>query len=192
MWIPGLGPLSKAQVASLKLDAKQQALFDKARDASQQAMEARRQAGPAPHELLQAQLNAGKLDPYALAAEGDKRRAQFESQETALRTQWLAVWDSLNDAQRAQVTQIVKERVAKMKEHHGKRGEHRSGRRGKPPAPLPPPSNPIPRNDQPGRWPGFFMARHSGAHSRKFHQYNAAAASPIRCRTAWVRGPGRI
>ncbi|AMD47629.1 periplasmic heavy metal sensor [Bordetella holmesii] len=130
MWIPGLGPLSKAQVASLKLDAKQQALFDKARDASQQAMEARRQAGPAPHELLQAQLNAGKLDPYALAAEGDKRRAQFESQETALRTQWLAVWDSLNDAQRAQVTQIVKERVAKMKEHHGKRGEHRSGRPG--------------------------------------------------------------
>ncbi|WP_244193842.1 periplasmic heavy metal sensor [Bordetella genomosp. 12] len=132
MWIPGLGPLSKAQVESLKLDAKQQALFDKARDASRQAMEARRQSGPAPHELLEAQLNAGKLDPHALAAEGDKRRAQFEGQEAALRTQWLAVWDSLNDAQRTQVTQIVKERVAKMKEHHGKRGEHRPGRPAQP------------------------------------------------------------
>ncbi len=132
LWVPGLGPLSKAQVEALKLDAKQQALFDQARDASRQAMQARRDAGRGQHELLDAQLKAGKLDPRALAAEGDKRRQQFEGQQTQLRDQWLAVWDSLNDGQRAQVTQIVKERVAKMQERHAKRGEHRPGRAAQP------------------------------------------------------------
>lgn len=102
LWVPGLGPLSKAQVEALKLDAKQQALFDQARDASRQAMQARRDAGRGQHELLDAQLKAGKLDPRALAAEGDKRRQQFEGQQTQLRDRWLAVWDSLNDGQRAQ------------------------------------------------------------------------------------------
>lgn len=138
LWIPGIGPLAKPQVDALKLDANQQALFDKARDASRDAMKARFEAGRTQHELLDAQLKAGKLDPRALAAEGDKRREQFQSQEGQLRDQWLAVWDSLNDGQRAQVTQFVKDREAQMKARHKeKRGEHRGGR---PDAPPPPPA----------------------------------------------------
>lgn len=52
LWVPGLGPLSKAQVEALKLDAKQQALFDQARDASRQAMQARRDAAAASMSCL--------------------------------------------------------------------------------------------------------------------------------------------
>ncbi|AZY49309.1 Spy/CpxP family protein refolding chaperone [Bordetella avium] len=116
IWIPGIGPLSKVQVDGLKLDAKQQALFDKAHAASQAAMQHHREAGRARQELLDAQIKAGKLDPRALEADADKRHAQFEAQRVQVRDQWLAVWDSLNDGQRAQVTQLVKERQDRQHE----------------------------------------------------------------------------
>ncbi|AVJ27929.1 hypothetical protein [Achromobacter spanius] len=146
--IPGLGPVSKAQVAELKLDAKQEALFKTAQEGQRGLHEAMRADGGKRHDLLKSQLDSGKLDPRALIEQSEKRRDAFGPQAKQVRDQWLAVWDSLNDTQRGQVTKIVKEREARMAERHAKmearHGE--KGRAGKPGAPaagdVPPPAPP--------------------------------------------------
>ncbi|WP_313700678.1 hypothetical protein [Achromobacter sp.] len=146
--IPGLGPVSKAQVAKLKLDAKQEALFKTAQEGQRSLHEAMRADGGKRHDLLKSQLDSGKLDPRALIEQSEKRRDAFGPQAKQVRDQWLAVWDSLNDTQRGQVTKIVKEREARMAERHAKmearHGE--KGRPGKPGAPaagdVPPPAPP--------------------------------------------------
>ncbi len=129
MWVPGLGPLTQAQVDTLNLDAKQKALFDTAREASRQSMQSRHEARPQHRALLQSQLAAGKLDPHALIAEGDKHREAMQLEHKALRQQWLAVWDSLNDTQRAAVSQMAKERMDSKQARHGDggSGHHRRG-----------------------------------------------------------------
>jgi hypothetical protein len=138
--------VSKAQVDQLKLDDKQQALLKTAQDGQRGLRDAMRASGGQRHDLLKAQLDAGKLDPHALADQTDKSREQFGSQAKQVRDQWLAVWDSLNDAQRAQVTQLVKERQAKMQERHAKmEGRHGKGP-GNPPGAVPPPPAPPAAN----------------------------------------------
>ena len=142
LFIPGIGPVSKAQVAELKLDAKQEALFKTAQDGQRSLHEAMRANGGKRHDLLKAQLDSGKLDPRALVEQSEKSRDQFGAQAKQVRDQWLAVWDSLNDTQRGQVTKIVKERQAKMAERHAKmEGRHGKGRDGMPP---PPPAGDVP------------------------------------------------
>src|SRR5690606_32756625 len=59
MVIPGLGPVSKAQLESLKLDANQQTLIKQARDAQRELFKARREAGASRHALLDKQLADG-------------------------------------------------------------------------------------------------------------------------------------
>ena len=139
LMIPGLGPVTKAQVAELKLDEKQQALFKTAQDSQRSLHEARREAGGKRHDLLKAQLDSGKLDPRALVEASDKSRDAFGAQAKQVRDQWLAVWDSLNDTQRGQVTAMVKERQARMQERHAKM-EARHGK-GKAPAETAPAAN---------------------------------------------------
>lgn len=143
--IPGLGPVSKSQIAELKLDAKQETLFKTAQDGQRSLHEAMRASGGKRHDLLKAQLDSGKLDPRALMEQSEKSRDQFGPQAKQVRDQWLAVWDSLNETQRGQVTKIVKDREAKMAERHAKmEGRHGKGRGGMPPPPpaagdVPPP-----------------------------------------------------
>ncbi|MGH8817238.1 MAG: hypothetical protein ACREX5_11660, partial [Achromobacter pestifer] len=59
-----------------------------------------------------------------------------------VRDQWLAVWDSMNDTQRGQVTKLVKDREAKMQERHAKM-EGRHGGKGRGAMP-PPPAGDVP------------------------------------------------
>lgn len=145
LWIPGLGPVSKAQLDQLKLDDKQQALVKTAQDGQRSLHEAMRASGGQRHDLLKAQLDSGKLDPRALIEQSDKSRDQFGTQAKQVRDQWLAVWDSLNDAQRTQVTQMLKERQAKMQERHARmEGRHGKGPGNAPGAvPPPPPAAPA-------------------------------------------------
>lgn len=148
LFIPGLGPVSKAKLAELKLDAKQEALFKTAQDGQRSLHEAMRASGGKRHDLLKAQLDSGKLDPRALMEQSEKSRDQFGPQAKQVRDQWLAVWDSLNETQRGQVTKIVKEREARMAERHANmEGRHGKGRGGMPPPPpaageVPPPPAP--------------------------------------------------
>lgn len=59
VWLPGVGPLSKAQIESLKLDAKQQGLVDQARQAQRDVHKSRRDAGATGRDALKAQLDSG-------------------------------------------------------------------------------------------------------------------------------------
>lgn len=137
--IPGVGPLTKKQIEALKLDAKQQAAFDAARDAQRELRKSMRSTGGQRHELLKAQLASGKLDPHALAARQDESKGQFREQAVQVRGKWLAAWDTLNDAQRQQVTELVKARQAKMQERRAKLKEGQDGKTA--PAPAQAPAN---------------------------------------------------
>jgi len=141
VWVPGVGPLSKKQVESLKLDAKQQAAFDEARQAQGTLRQSMRDAGTKRHELLASQLASGKLDPHALATGEDQGRDQFRQQAEQVRGKWLAAWDTLNDGQRQQVTEWVKARQAKMQERHARMQERHAGKPGGAPQPAAAPAN---------------------------------------------------
>lgn len=85
-----------------------------------------RDSGTKRHDLLKEQLKTGKLDPHVLVEQSNKERAQFRERMDKVQDQWLAVWDNLNDEQRKQVTQIIKERHDKAQSHHDKRQARRS------------------------------------------------------------------
>jgi len=143
--VPGVGPLTKEQVASLKLDAKQQAAFDAAKQAQGDLFKSMRENRGKRHALLQTQLDSGKLDPHALTADRDAQREQFREQSEQVRGKWLAAWDSLNSTQHQQVTDWVKARQAKMqahraekKERFAKRAEQRAEKLGAEQAPAAP------------------------------------------------------
>ena len=108
VYFPGLGPVSKKQLEQLKLDDKQQALVKTAQDSQRGLRDAMRAAGAKRHDLLKAQLDSGKLDPRALISQSEQNRGQFDTQMKQARDQWLAVWDSLNDAQRSQVASMLR------------------------------------------------------------------------------------
>ena len=98
-----------------------------------------RAAGAKRHDLLKAQLDSGKLDPRALISQSEQNRGQFDTQMKQARDQWLAVWDSLNDAQRSQVASMLKERQARMEQRHA-RMQERHGKGAPAPTAAPAPA----------------------------------------------------
>jgi protein CpxP len=140
LWLPGVGPIGKNEVAKLKLDANQQALFDAARQSQQDLRKSMREGAMNRHKTLDAQLQAGKLDPHALADAQAQTRQQRQGQVDQVRLKWLALWDGLNDGQRQQVTQFVKERQARW-EAHRKESHSGTGHRPAPAAPAAPSSS---------------------------------------------------
>lgn len=114
LFIPGLGPIGKQQVDALKLDAPQTAKLTTARDAQRSLMERMHTARQAHEKALNDQIAAGKLDPHALVDSSESEHGRFKAEADKVRADWLAVWDSLNDGQRKQVTGFVKERQARM------------------------------------------------------------------------------
>lgn len=126
--VPGVGPLSKQQVESLQLDAKQQAAFDAAKQSQGELVKSMRESRGQRHALLEAQIQSGKLDPHALVAKQDERHAQFRTQSRQVRDKWLAAWDSLNADQQQQVTGWVKERQEKMQALKAKKQAHHAKR----------------------------------------------------------------
>ncbi|WP_427183335.1 hypothetical protein ACL598_14240 [Bordetella bronchialis] len=125
VWVPGVGPIGKKEVTALKLDDKQQSLFTAAKQAQEDFHKSMRERMMSRHQLLDEQLKAGKLDPHALLDAQGQAKQQMQGQADQVRQKWLALWDSLNDGQRQQVTQFVKDRQARMQERRQERMEHR-------------------------------------------------------------------
>lgn len=121
LFIPGLGPLPKAQVDALKLTADQQKLVDDLRNDQKAAHEKMRGQRDARQQALETQLSANKLDPRALVKATEDDRDARRDAAKAFEKKGLAVWDSLNDTQRGQVTTFVKERHEKMADRRAKR-----------------------------------------------------------------------
>lgn len=124
MMIPGLGPISRHQVQELKLTADQQAKLKQAQDAQRSLFEARRDAMTKQRVLADQELSSGKIDPRALVSAWEANRQPLQAQEGQMRDKWLAVWDSLTDAQRTQVAGFVKAREAKMQAMRDRHHEH--------------------------------------------------------------------
>lgn len=128
LWLPGVGPIGKDDVAKLKLDASQQALFKTAQDSQRDFRKSMFESAKTRHSALDAQLKAGKLDPHALADAEDQARQGREAQAGKIRQNWLAVWDSLNDGQRQQLTAAVQARQARWEAHKDSHRGHHSGK----------------------------------------------------------------
>ena len=125
-WVPGLGPLPRPVVDSLKLNESQQAQLDKAREAGKELRAGLRDGGQR-KQALDAQLAAGQLDPRALVAAGNEGREQFRAKAEGVEKEWLAFWDGLSAEQRGQVVAFAKERQARMAERQAK-WEQRKGK----------------------------------------------------------------
>lgn len=143
MWLPGVGPVGKQEVDQLRLDANQQTLFKAAQEAQRDLRKSMREAAGARHKALEAQLQAGKLDPHALSDQQGQSMQQLHAQAEQARQKWLAVWDGLNDGQRQQVALFLKDRQAKWEAH--KQGGNMHGHK-RPmlhtgPGPVVPPAN---------------------------------------------------
>lgn len=116
-WIPGLGPVPKPVLDGLALNDAQQKQLTEARDAQRTLHQAMREDRKAGRATLDAQLQAGKLDPRALVQARESQRDKFRAQADGVQKQWLALWDSLDATQQGKVAEFVKQRHAE----HGKR-----------------------------------------------------------------------
>ncbi len=122
---------------SLKLNASQTALWDKAQGLMKPPTDTREQMR-ARDERMVAMLDDPNFDPRKLAADMDGVQAERKAAMTSLRDAWFAVYDSLNPVQRGQAREFLRSHLSRP---HGMRGrgewmrehEDQPGR-----APMPP------------------------------------------------------
>ena len=127
---------------SLRLDANQAALWDRARERMKPPADLHEQM-KARHERMAAQLDDPAFDPRRLSAEMDSADAERRARTTAIRDAWFAVYDALNPAQRGQVREFLRSHLSRG---HDIGGMHRrDGEHGHPPMPPAPPAPTAPR-----------------------------------------------
>lgn len=101
----------------LKLTSSQAALWDRAVSTMHPPADARERARQS-HEQYLAALMDPSFDPRKWLAQEDQTRAEREAHMKESRNAWLAVWDSLDAAQRTQVREFLFKRA----EHRGHGG----------------------------------------------------------------------
>jgi Spy/CpxP family protein refolding chaperone len=129
LWIPGVGPVGKDEVAKLNLNSSQQALFKSAQQAQADLRKSMRSTFQSRRTALRSQIEQGQLDPHALTSQEDQTRDQFRGQAQDVRQKWLAVWDSLDSTQKQSVNTYLKQREQRMEAH---RAEHRGAEHHRP------------------------------------------------------------
>lgn len=108
----------------LKLDAKQEALWQEAAKASKDAVGSMRERFRKHHEEMQALLNQPGADLRAVAKRMDEFRAEGQKLHEANRDRWLTVYDSLNADQKEKARVFFKNRLDRM-DRGGQRGPGR-------------------------------------------------------------------
>ena len=124
---------------SLKLNASQTALWDKAQGLMKPPTDMHEQM-KARRDRMAAMLDDPNFDPRKLASEMDAAQAERRAKMTAVRDAWFAVYDSLDPVQRGQAREFLR---AHMSRPHGGGGHmgwmhKRDGESGKPPMAPPP------------------------------------------------------
>ena len=114
LFLPGLGSLPKAEVEALQLTVEQKKQVAALHTTQHEAHEHLRAERQSHHTALKRQLDAGKLDPRALAKRTDDHRAAHHAAARVAKNQALAIWDGLSNAQKAQVTAYIKARYDKL------------------------------------------------------------------------------
>jgi periplasmic protein CpxP/Spy len=108
----------------LKLDAKQEALWQDAARASKEAMGGTRERMRKEHDEIRNLLTQPGADLRAVAKRMDDFRAEGQAMHQANRDRWLTVYDALNAEQKEKARLFFKSRFEHMR--HG--GPHGPGR----------------------------------------------------------------
>jgi Spy/CpxP family protein refolding chaperone len=109
--------------AQLKLNASQEQLWQAAIAAMHADHEQARALHQQARQQTQALLQAPILDPHALASQHDQIQAQMQQLRTHTETAWFALYDTLDDKQKAIASDAIKARLKHMHDHH-KHMEH--------------------------------------------------------------------
>ncbi len=109
----------------LKLDAKQEALWQEALKFSRESFDGGRERFRKHHEEIAAMLNQPDADLRVIAKRMDDLRAEGRKQHEVVRERWLSVYDALSPGQKEKVRLFLKERS----DRHGSDCD-RPGRRG--------------------------------------------------------------
>lgn len=126
--IPGFGPASKALVEDLKLNDDQKAKLETALDSKKELRKDHREQFKKVFELRKQQIDSGKLDPQPLLAAEKELREEMQKVHGEKQAQWLALWDTFSDDQKATVAKYYKERADKWEERKAKREERKEKR----------------------------------------------------------------
>lgn len=113
----------------LKLDAKQEALWQDADKAAKDHKVSMGERMRKQREETQALLNQPGADLRAVLKRMDDFRTEGQKQHEAGRERWLAVYDALNPEQKEKVRLFFKSRMDRM-DHFGQRGPGRDGGKG--------------------------------------------------------------
>ena len=111
-----LGRLPDNLIASLKLDASQQAKLETAHEARRKMWNTNRLARQAEYAALTKELSSDKFDPRDVIALRKKTRAKIDAGFDEVQLSWLAFWDALNPAQRKLL-------IAYMRDQHALQGQ---------------------------------------------------------------------
>ncbi len=112
---------------SLRLDARQVALWDRAQQQMKPPGDMREQM-KARHERMAAMLDDPNFDPRKLAADMDQMEAEHATRRRAVSDAWFAVYESLNPVQRGQVREFLRSQMSHgMRGHMGGHGMMRPG-----------------------------------------------------------------
>lgn len=106
---------------SLKLNASQTALWDKAQGLMKPPAD-RHEQMKAHHDRMAAMLDDPAFDPRRMAAEMDSAQIEGRARMAGVRDAWFAVYDSLNPVQRGQAREFLRAHMA-----HGGMGGHEGG-----------------------------------------------------------------
>lgn len=103
----------------LKLDAKQEALWQEAEKAGKNTMGGMREQMQKQREAALATLNQPGADLRAVLKQMDEARDAGRKQHEANRDRWLAVYDSLNTEQKEKARLFFKDKLERMEHMRG-------------------------------------------------------------------------
>lgn len=126
MLVPGYGPLGEKTVEALNLSDDQKKLLEEARDSQKAERTERFEAMKEKRKDRLETLKSGTLDPRAALKESEDARKSALERREQITGKWLAVWDSLDEAQQKQVAQHFAQRAEHRAERMQKHAERRA------------------------------------------------------------------
>jgi len=128
MWVPGYGPLGEAAVKVLALNDKQSKLLSDAQAAQAQIRDARVEMMKAERKSRLEQLQSGKVDPRGELKQSEEALKKSLEQRQAVEEKWLALWDSLDPAQKEKAATLLAERMERGGKHWKEGHRHHDGK----------------------------------------------------------------
>ena len=130
----------------LKLDAKQEALWQDARKFARESFDGGRERFRKHQEEIAALLNQPGADLRAVAKRMDELRAEGQKQHDEMRERWMTVYDALSPGQKEKVRLFLKDQAERHERGFDKQKRRPGGRQGpgQPPSGQPLPAVPAP------------------------------------------------